>query len=132
MRLRFDSLRAGLWLSLLMLSLANSAVAQSGQCGVEREVTGRALDELTWKQLNRVYEEVGEEKYDSAYDDLQNMLRRAGRDEYVQAVLFQALAQVEWSRRNYDDSLTWFERAVELDVLPDQTHFALMYQIAQL
>jgi tetratricopeptide (TPR) repeat protein len=132
MRLRFDSLLAGLLYSLLMLSPGNNAVAQTGQCGVERKVTGRALDELTWKQLNRVYEEVGEEKYDSAYDDLQNMLRRAGRDEYVQAVLFQALAQVEWSRRNYDQSLTWFERAVELDVLPDQTHFALMYQIAQL
>ncbi|MEJ2401494.1 MAG: tetratricopeptide repeat protein [Xanthomonadales bacterium] len=111
---------------------ADPALGQSGQCNTEREVEARALDELTWKQLNRVYEEVGEENYEAAYDDLQNMLRRAGRDEYMQAVLYQALAQVEWSRKNYDASLAHFEKAVALDTLPDQTHFALMYQISQL
>jgi tetratricopeptide (TPR) repeat protein len=111
---------------------AGPALAQSGQCDTERKVEGRALDELTWKQLNRVYEEVGEENFDVAYENLQNMLRRAGRDEYLQAVLYQALAQVEWSRKNYDASLAHFEKAVELDTLPDQTHFALMYQISQL
>ncbi len=83
-------------------------------------------------RLNKVYEDVAEEKYDEAYDVLKNMLDRAGRDTYLQAVLNQALAQVEWSRENYDASLAYFERAVELDTLPDQAHFTLMYQIAQL
>jgi tetratricopeptide (TPR) repeat protein len=119
-------------LFLAALGTAGPALAQTAQCDTERDVEARALDELTWKQLNRVYEEVGEENFDAAYDDLQNMLRRAGRDAYLQAVLYQALAQVEWSRRNYDASLAHFERAVELDTLPNQTHFALMYQIAQL
>ncbi len=108
------------------------AQAQSGQCNTDRDVEVRALDELTWKQLNRVYEEVGEENFDSAYGDLQNMLRRAGRDDYLQAIIYQALAQVEWSRKNYDASLAHFEKAVALDTLPNQTHFALMYQISQL
>lgn len=111
---------------------AGPALAQAGACDAEREVEARALDELTWKQLNRVYEEVGEERFDSAYEDLQNMLRRAGRDAYLQAVLYQALAQVEWSRKNYEASLAHFEKAVELDTLPNQTHFALMYQVSQL
>ena len=122
------SLAAG----LLALFVSANLLAQAEQCGVERKVVAKALDELTWKQLNRVYEEVGKENFDSAYDDLQKMLRRAGKDEYVQAVLYQALAQVEWSRENYDASLDYFERAVGLDVLPDPTHFALIYQIAQL
>lgn len=117
---------------LLAFSLSANTLAQASQCGVDRKVLAKALDELTWKQLNRVYEDVGEENFDTAYDDLQKMLRRAGKNEYVQAVLYQALAQVEWSRANYDASLDYFERAVGLDVLPDQTHFALMYQIAQL
>jgi tetratricopeptide (TPR) repeat protein len=121
-------------LSLITVALwpAAPALAQSGACNTERKVEARALDELTWKQLNRVYEQVGEENFDSAYGDLQNLLRRAGRDEYLQAVLYQALAQVEWSRRNYDASLANFEKAVELNTLPNQTHFALMYQISQL
>jgi len=126
------TLRHSLLLICLLALPAGSVLAQADACGVDRNVQVRALDELTWKQLNRVYEQVGDEEFDSAYDELQKMLRRAGKDEYLQAVLYQALAQVEWSRQNYDASLSYFEQAVQLDTLPDQTHFALMYQIAQL
>ena len=132
MSARLHTLTTGIALLALLSLVTMNAWAQAGQCGVERKVEARALNELTWKQLNRVYEDVGKEQYDSAFDDLQNMLRRAGKDSYLQAVLYQALAQVEWSRKNYDASLAHFEKAVELDTLPDQTHFALMYQIAQL
>jgi tetratricopeptide (TPR) repeat protein len=108
------------------------ALAQSDACDVQRRVGTKALDEITWKQLNSIYEDVGEQKYDAAYLDLQKMLDRASRDSYLRAILNQALAQVEWARGNYDPALQYFERAVELDALPDHSHFALMYQIAQL
>jgi tetratricopeptide (TPR) repeat protein len=111
---------------------AGPALAQTSECGKERKVVSRALDELTWKQLNRIYEDVGEKQYDEAYQALQKMLSRSSRDDYLQAILNQALAQVEWSRENYDAALKYFERAVELDALPDEAHFSLMYQIAQL
>lgn len=120
------------WIPIALLFFCTPLAAQISQCDEKRDVEVTALDELTWKQLNRVYEEVGEENYNEAFSDLQKMLGRAGRDEYLQAVLYQAMAQVEWSRKNYDQSLGYFERAVELDVLPNQTHFALMYQISQL
>ena len=106
--------------------------AQPEGCGVQRRVGTKALDEMSWKQLNAIYEDVGEEKYDEAYTDLQKMLRRAGHDEYLLAIVNQALAQVEWSRGNYDAALKYFEAAVALNSLPDQSHFSLMYQIAQL
>jgi tetratricopeptide (TPR) repeat protein len=108
------------------------AQAQSRNCGVEREPGTGTLDELTWKQLNAIFEDVGEERYDEAYADLQKLMGRAGRDQYLQAILNQALAQVEWARGNYDAALRYFETAVKLDKLPNETHFALMYQIAQL
>ena len=108
------------------------AYAQAVQCGVDREVGATALDELTWKQLNSIYEDVSEEHFDDAYNDLQKMLKRAGRDSYLQAIINQALAQVEWARKNYQAALQYFEQAVELNALPDQAHFSLMYQIAQL
>ena len=91
-----------------------------------------ALDELTWKQLNAIYEDVSSERYDEAHDDLRKMLKRAGRDAYLQAIVNQGLAQVEWARKNYDESLTYFETAVEINSLPNPAHFALMYQLAQL
>ena len=117
------------WLALLMVS---PVLGQSNACDIDRKVGTGTLDELTWKQLNSVYEDVGEERYDEAYETLRKMLGRVGRDRYLQAILNQALAQVEWSRGNYDPALKYFETAVEIDALPDQAHFALMYQIAQL
>jgi tetratricopeptide (TPR) repeat protein len=118
--------------TLAALTVAGPASAQGRACGVERNPGTGTLDELTWKQLNAIYEDVGEERYDQAYVDLQKLLGRAGRDTYLQAVLNQALAQVEWARGNYDPALRYFETAVELNTLPDEAHFALMYQIAQL
>jgi len=106
--------------------------AQTDQCGVKRDVGTKALDEFTWKQLNKIYENVADEQYDEAYTGLKTLLGRASRDSYLQAIINQGLAQVEWSRGNYQASLGYFEKAVELDALPDQAHFALMYQIAQL
>jgi len=108
------------------------ASAQAVQCGVNRDVGARALDELTWRQLNSIYEDVSEERFDDAFSDLQKMLKRAGRDAYLRAIINQALAQVEWARKNYQAALEYFEKAVELNSLPDPAHFALMYQIAQL
>ena len=121
-----------LLLTALLTLAAAPAFGQAGKCGVERNPGTGTLDELTWKQLNAIFEDVGEERYDEAYADLQKLMGRAGRDKYLQAILNQALAQVEWARGNYDPALRYFETAVELDTLPDQTHFALMYQIAQL
>jgi tetratricopeptide (TPR) repeat protein len=121
-----------LLLTALLTLAAVPAFGQAGKCGVERDPGTGTLDELTWKQLNAIFEDVGEERYDEAYADLQKLMGRAGRDKYLQAILNQALAQVEWARGNYDPALRYFETAVELDTLPDQTHFALMYQIAQL
>lgn len=131
-RIRWGLLPAMMLLVFATLMAADCAFAQSFECRKDRKVGTKALDELTWKQLNRIYEDVGEKRYDEAYTTLQKMLSRSSRDEYLQAILNQALAQVEWSRENFDAALKYFEKAVELDALPDQAHFSLMYQIAQL
>jgi len=118
-------------LTFAVASLSSPLFAQVSECGRERNVSQGALDEVTWKNLNDIFEDVGEEKYDEAYDKLQKMEKRA-RDNYLKTVVDQALGQVEWARENYDSALGYFESAVELDALPDLTHFSLMYQIAQL
>lgn len=129
---RFIIKSFALGLLFCIVTLPGQALAQASACGEKRNVVAKALDEVTWKQLNRVYEDVGEENYDEAFNSLQTLLGRASRNDYLQAILNQALAQVEWSRKNYESSLAYFERAVALNALPDQAHFALMYQVAQL
>ena len=80
MRLGSRTLLVGPVALLLTWLLANSAVAQTGQCGVERKVTARALDELTWKQLNRVYEDVGEATNANTYYYLVRPLNACGQE----------------------------------------------------
>lgn len=118
-------------LAIFVAVLPLQVQAQASECGKKRNKMQGTLDEATWKRLNAAYEDVAEEKYDEAFDKLQNMIPRMVND-YQKAVLNQATAQVEWARGNYDEALTGFETAVELDALPDHAHFGLMYQIAQL
>jgi len=115
-----------------MLFFSVNTPAQMAECEEVRKVEAKAMNELSWRQLNAIYEDVGDERYDDAFNDLRKMLGRAGRDSYLEAILNQALGQVEWARENYDEALGYFEKAVGLDTLPNQTHFALMYQLAQL
>lgn len=118
-------------LVVLTASIPAQTMAQASECGKKRDKIQGTLDEPTWKRLNDVYEDVGEENYDVAYEKLLKMAARKG-DKYQRAVISQAIAQVEWARSNYDEALRYFEEAVALDSLPDLTHFSLMYQIAQL
>ena len=127
----FKSTLTAVLLAVLAVSFSAQAAAQASECGKKRGAKSAALDEITWKKLNDIYEDVGEELYDEAYEKLARMYQRI-RGDYEKAVVAQGLAQVEWARENYDEALKYFEVAVELDALPDQAHFALMYQIAQL
>jgi len=114
-----------------LMVVSGHSIAQSAECGQERPTTSGALDEPTYKKLNDIYEDVGNELYDIAYDKLKVMINRA-RGKYLKATLYQMLAQVEWARSNFESALVNFEMAVEINALPDRVHFALMYQIAQL
>lgn len=107
-------------------------LAQNDGCGIVREVKPTPLDEQTWKRMNDIYEDVGEENYDLAYEKLIAMTERTRGSEYLQAIIQQLLGQVQWARENYDAALAAFEKAVELNALPDGPHYSLMYQIAQL
>jgi len=118
-------------LAVAAASVSGQLFAQASECGKERKEKTGVLDEPTYKKLNRIYEDVGNEEYDAAYEKLMVMTKRA-RGDYLKATLFQMIAQVEWARSNFDSALVNFEQAVELDALPGNIHFALMYQISQL
>ena len=130
-----DSLRgllAGGFLAAASLLFCQTVYGQAGNCAPKRQVGAVGLDEQTWNRLNAIHEDVDAERFNRAHGELRHMLDRAGSDRYLQAVLNQALGQVEWARAHYDSALGYIESAVELDALPDQAHFALMLQLAQL
>jgi len=116
----------------LLVAAGAAAEADQTACAPPRNTAVGTLDELTWRQLNDIYSELDEERYEEAHEDLRNMLGRAGRDVYLQAILNQALAQVEWARGQFESALNYCETALQLDALPDSAHHALLYQVAQL
>ena len=134
MRKWYKNLFFSALLAIVAASVSGQVLAQASECGKERGKTSGALDELTYKKLNDIFEDVGNEKYDVAYEKLVVMIKRSQRSnsEYLKATLFQMMAQVEWTRSNFDAALANFEQAIELDALPDNVHFSLMYQVAQL
>ncbi len=119
-------------MATIVLLFATQQAAAQDQCGVERKIQVKGFtNEVVYKRLSRIYEDIGEEKYAEAYPQLQQLLERT-RSPYEKAVIRQALAQVAWTLERYNEALRHFEIAVELNSLPNRTHFSLMYQIAQL
>ena len=64
----FKTLVFAILLAIAGLSTAGQVFAQASDCGKERKDTGGVLDEVTYKRLNDIYEDVGNELYDVAYD----------------------------------------------------------------
>jgi len=126
------SIKYTLTIACAMLLFASQQAAAQDNCAIERKIKVKGFtNEVVYKRLSRIYEDIGEEKYAESYPQLVQLLERT-KSPYEKAVIEQASAQVAWSLERYDSALRHFETAVSLNSLPNQTHFSLMYQIAQL
>ncbi len=97
----------------------------------EREVSAGALGERTYSRLERIYEEIGDEEYTEAYEGLQALLERR-LDDFERATVYQAMGHVAGSEDRISDAIEYFQRSVELDRMPNNVHFEMKLQIANL
>ncbi|WP_376692676.1 tetratricopeptide repeat protein [Wenzhouxiangella sp. EGI_FJ10409] len=126
--------------NLLLLSAlfvaSGQALAQTEvagyQCGVEREVSAGALTERTYNRLSDIYEMIGEDNYAEAYPALESLLERNRTDEYARATILQAMAFVRAQQENYEEAINLFKRAIDLNQLPNNQHYEMILQVAQL
>jgi tetratricopeptide (TPR) repeat protein len=116
--------------------LSGQALAQETvggyQCGVEREVSAGALTQQTYNRLSEIYEAIGEELYVEAFEDLSSLLERTRRDDYEQATILQAMAFIRAQQERYEEAIDYFNRAIELNTLPNNQQFDMILQVAQL
>ncbi len=125
---------------LLLLSalpiLSVQALAQEQvagyECGVERDVSAGALTERTYNRLSDIYELIGEDEYDEAFPQLQALLEGSRTDEYARATILQAMGFVRSQQEEYAEAIDYFRDAIELNKLPNNQHFEMILQIAQL
>ena len=118
----------------VLLLAINTAVFAQENCEAypPREVTAKALDEATYKQLSDAYEDIGADKYAEAKQALDKLEDRAQEGSYAQAIILQALGHTVAAQENYDESITYFQKSIELNALPDAQHYQMLFAVAQI
>jgi tetratricopeptide (TPR) repeat protein len=120
----------------LILVVSTSAfgqrTVQGQECGVEREVSAGGLTEGTYNRLTRIYEDIGDENLTEAYEGLRNLLDRTRREPFEQATVLQALGHVTAQQERYREAVDYFQRAIDINRLPNREHFEMVLQIAYL
>ncbi|MCX7552626.1 tetratricopeptide repeat protein [Marinicella sp. S1101] len=106
------------------LKTDNPVRKPSGQVGV--------MSEPQSKKITKYSEMLADEKYAEAKSGLTAMVSRSGVSDYVQAVIYQLLGHIDSLQGNYTASAANFKKSIDLDAMPNTTHFGMMLQYAQL
>lgn len=107
-------------------------VAHAQKKEAKRDVKAGMLRERSYKRLNNIYQEIGDEKYVEALDGLNNLWEQTERYEYERAVIAQAIGHVKSAQEKYGEAIKYFKIALELDKLPNLQHYQIMFGVAQL
>ena len=120
-------------LALLAAGLAPApAAAQQGPTPeVEREEPDVLMGERAYRRFERLTELYSENKYQELLTAVQQYLEGPLND-YERAMGEQIYGFVLISQDRVDEAIARFERAVELDSLPNKAHFNMMKSLAQL
>lgn len=112
------------WLfAALLLTGAGSALA-------ERQAAG-ALSEGTFRPLERAQGLMAEARHAEALKILEPLLERVG-NEYERALVLQTLGFLFAGQQQYSRAIPYFERAIDLNALPQQPHEQMLLALGQL
>ena len=82
--------------------------------------------------LGKATDFVNDGKNDEALPLIEKALSNAKIGPYAQAFAQQLLGRIYWDQEKEDQALAATSKAIELDALPNNAHFGLMYQLAQM
>jgi hypothetical protein len=84
------------------------------------------------RDLNKAADLINENKNDEAEPIVQKVIANERASKYAQAFAHQLQAQINWEKDKNAEAIAEYRKAVELDALPNDAHFQVIYQIAQL
>jgi tetratricopeptide (TPR) repeat protein len=122
-----------LGLSLLVLDTPASAQEET-KCepgAVDRKERASLIGERTFRRMSAISELIGNQEYNEALKALR-ALDKPSLNDYESAMVNQYLGYVYTGQGKYTESIPYFEKALQLDALPNAGHFGLMYSLAQL
>ncbi|MEZ5460398.1 tetratricopeptide repeat protein [Dokdonella sp.] len=81
--------------------------------------------------LNKATDYVNDGEFDKALPEIEKVLGGKKVSPYAEAFAQQLLGSIYWDQEKEAEAIAATARAVELDSLPNNAHFALMYRLAQ-
>ncbi|MFZ1224733.1 MAG: hypothetical protein WAR01_16020, partial [Dokdonella sp.] len=84
------------------------------------------------RDLSKAADLVNDGENDKALPLIEKVLAGRKVGAYAQAFAQQLLGRVYWDQEQEEQALAATSKAIELDALPNNAHFGLMYQLAQM
>jgi predicted Zn-dependent protease len=84
------------------------------------------------KDLNKALDLINDNKAEEAKPLVQKVLDDPKASKYAHALALQAEGQIAYDKQDYDTAIKNFRDAYAADALPNNSHFTLLYQVAQL
>ena len=110
----------------------SQAVASEPRPEIERKDPGVMMGERAYRRFDRVTEYYSDGNYQEALSAVQAFLRQDRLNEYERAMGEQMYGFILISLERMEEAIPRFERAIELDALPNTAHFNLMRSLSQL
>lgn len=126
---------AGLAAALLIVGLnpppAAAQAQQQPKPEIERKEPGALMGERAYRRFDTIQELYAQNKYQEALTAIQTYLK-TDLNAYERAMGEQIHGFVLISLDRLDEAVPRFEKAIELDALPNNAHFNMMRSLAQL
>lgn len=121
-----------------MLVFASTAVlakksskAEEDYPNATRSAPKASMSSREERSLSKATDLVNDGKDEEALPLIQKALENKKIGAYAEAFAQQLLARVYWDQEKEEQAITATARAIELDSLPNNAHYGLMYQLAQ-
>ena len=134
----FDSRRTNLVLATLVAAVMlagavpPAAAQQQPRAELERRDPAIMMGERAFRRFDALTALYTESKYQEALTAVQSYLAGSDLNDYERAMGEQIYGYVLIGLDRVNDAVPRFERAIELDSLPNSAHFSMMRALAQL
>lgn len=98
----------------------------------KRENPKPDVNQRTYPKISKAYEQLNEGDVAKAGEALRELEGNSRLTNYERALVYQGLAQVAYESDDVDGAISYWQKAVDSDALPNNDHFSLLYQVAQL
>ena len=121
------------YLLLILCLLSQNILAGSFKTGnpERKKSNSEAFTEQIYKKMEKLALLVTEEKYSEARTGLNDILKRK-LNTYEIAQVNQYIGWIDASEGKYVDAANRYQNALDSDSLPNQAHFGMMLQMAQM